>query len=389
MKRRNFIRALTVAAIAARTRPLWAAAVNRVVIVGAGIIGTSIGYHLARRGADVLILEKEKPGAGATGNSFAFINASRKKPRNYYDLNLFGIEGWRRLQIEIGSELQVQFGGAIEWSAPGDGTEKLLDSVHSYQQWGYPVHQIDEAKLRLIFPTASPGPVGAAAFYEEDAAVDPIQALNTLLSQARGLGATLQNPAEVTGLDIDGDRIKSIQTTRGKIEGDVFVFAAGAGTQALAKLAGVNIPLTSSTGVLAHTDPQQSLLSHVAIPPGFSIRQNADGRVVVSGGGEGLKEGVSPQDEAQSQLRAASGFFPQLKQASLERVTVGHRVLPKDGFPIVGFAEKYKNLYIAATHSGVTLAPILGQLASLEILDGATADLLAPYRPARFASSES
>ena len=71
---------------------------DRVVIVGAGIIGASIGYHLARRGARVTILEKQRPGAGATEKSFAWINANpSKQPRSYYELNLLGIAGWRRL----------------------------------------------------------------------------------------------------------------------------------------------------------------------------------------------------------------------------------------------------------------------------------------------------
>ena len=59
--------------------------------------------------------------------------------------------------------------------------------------------------------------------------------------------------------------------------------------------------------------------------------------------------------------------------------------MPKDEYPIVGFAAGCPNLYVAAMHSGVTLAPLVGQLAATEILDGATVDLLEPFRPSRFA----
>jgi glycine/D-amino acid oxidase-like deaminating enzyme len=69
---------------------------------------------------------------------------------------------------------------------------------------------------------------------------------------------------------------------------------------------------------------------------------------------------------------------------ALETVTVGHRVLPRDEHPIVGFTERCPNLYIAAMHSGITLSPLIGQVAAEEILDGVAVDLLAPYRPARF-----
>ena len=72
---------------------------DRVVIAGAGIIGASIAYHLAKRGANVTVLEKQRPGAGATEKSFAWINSFSKQPRSYYDLNLYGIAGWRRLSL--------------------------------------------------------------------------------------------------------------------------------------------------------------------------------------------------------------------------------------------------------------------------------------------------
>src|SRR5450631_2124374 len=75
---------------------------KRVVIAGGGIMGASIAWHLARRGAEVTLLEKQKPGAGATGDSFAWINSTySKQPQHYFKLNLAGIAAWRRLQKEM------------------------------------------------------------------------------------------------------------------------------------------------------------------------------------------------------------------------------------------------------------------------------------------------
>ena len=70
----------------------------------------------------------------------------------------------------------------------------------------------------------------------------------------------------------------------------------------------------------------------------------------------------------------------------MENVTIGQRVLPPDGFPIVGYLRGPRNLYVTATHSGVTLAPILGQYATQEILDGISLEPLSPYRPDRLGS---
>ena len=95
---------------------------NRIVVVGAGILGASIAYHLVKRGASVLIVEAVRPGAEATEKSFGWINATfSKRPRAYFDLNQLGLAGWRRLEIELGGELKVQWGGSVSW-APADST---------------------------------------------------------------------------------------------------------------------------------------------------------------------------------------------------------------------------------------------------------------------------
>ena len=87
---------------------------NRIVVVGAGIIGASIAYHLVKRGAKVVIVDAVRPGAGATEKSFGWINATfSKRPQAYFDLNQMGLAGWRRLQTELGGELKVQWGGSV------------------------------------------------------------------------------------------------------------------------------------------------------------------------------------------------------------------------------------------------------------------------------------
>jgi glycine/D-amino acid oxidase-like deaminating enzyme len=84
-------------------------------------------------------------------------------------------------------------------------------------------------------------------------------------------------------------------------------------------------------------------------------------------------------------LASASRYFPALKDAQLDFVTLGHRVLPKDGHSIVGASKTFPNAYVVATHSGMTLSPILGALAAAEVLDGVKVDLLESFRPERFA----
>src|SRR5580704_16922671 len=145
-----------------------------ITIVGAGIIGASIGYHLAKRGAKVTILEKQRPAAGATQNSFAWLNAF-KQPQSYYELNLLGVLGWRRLCVEMGKDLEVQWGGTVQWSPSGAPSTALGKSVEMYRKWGYPAHLIDESEISRLLPGVTPGPLGAALFSELEGTVDPVQ----------------------------------------------------------------------------------------------------------------------------------------------------------------------------------------------------------------------
>jgi glycine/D-amino acid oxidase-like deaminating enzyme len=331
------------------------------------------------------VLEKQRPGAGATEKSFAWINANySKQPRSYYELNLLGMAGWRRFGVEFGPDLLVQWGGGVQWFPSGPEADRLRAQVPRHEEWGYATHLIEPPEIARLLPAVDPGPVGAACFNEQEGTVDPMQALNAYLKNARQVGAVIEYPCEVTGISLSGSRARGVQTSRGPIEFDFLVLASGVDTPRLARMAEVNVPLKPSAGVLAHTAPFTRVLDRIAFAPVANIKQNPDGRIVTGVDfGDALVEDAS-REHGLKLLRNANQFVARLKDAKLETVTLGHRVLPQDGHPIVGFSERCANLYIAAMHSGITLSPLIGQIATAEILDGLQVDLLAPYRPARF-----
>ena len=116
------------------------------------------------------------------------------------------------------------------------------------------------------------------------------------------------------------------------------------------------------------------------------LRQCPDGRLMI---GEGDQESLAEDDSqahADDLLTRACRYLPGLAGAQAMPVPVGWRPMPLDGYPVLGFASEAPNLYVALTHSGVTLAPVISQLVALEICEGARADaVLGPYRPERFA----
>lgn len=390
MQRRHFVRltALGVGALATRSLRVWARAPQRIVVVGGGIMGASIAYHLAKRGAAVTLLEKTAPATGATANSFAWINAGSKRPRGYYELNHLGMAGWRRLQGELGpTTLVVQWGGTVQWQDAPDKAEAFRKGVLAQQAWGYNTHLIDAAEMRRLVPALEPGQVSAASFCEEEGTVDPVAATGRLIDAAKAHGAVVRHPAVVSGFDLDGATVRGVKVGSETIAADAVVVATGVDMPALGRTLGVDVPMEESPGLLAHTRPHARLVERVLVAPGATLKQLPNGEIVT-----GVDFGGSPSRDTspvmgRRLLEGASRFVPRLKEATLDRVTLGFRVLPADGQPIIGRVASRPNVYLAAMHSGITLSPAVGQLAALELLDQVDVEILRPYRLDRFSRS--
>ena len=359
---------------------------KHIVVAGAGIVGASIAYHLAKRGARVTLVDAGEP--GATANSFGWINSTfSKRPKTYFDLSFQAMMEWRRFASECGELLKVQFGGSVAWSATGPEGEDLAANVRAHQSWGYPVHVIDRAELGILLPSVQPGEFVTGCFCEPEAAVDPMAAIQALLESSRRFGVELRRTCRVAGLDLYQNRVSTIETGEGVIQADTFVLACGVDSPEVAGHARIRIPLKKSPGVLVHTTPQPRLLDRVILAPRVHCKQSFDGRIVAGGqvvAGVGTAITEADVRDADRILREVKRILPDLNNAAIEHVTLGYRVMPEDEYPIVGFVEACPNLYVAVMHSGVTLAPLIGRLAATEILDAVSIAALEPYRIERF-----
>ncbi len=361
----------------------------RVVVVGAGIVGSSIAYHLARRGAEVTIFDKRRPAAGATWDSFAWINASfNKQPRGYFELNRLGALGYQDLEEQL-DDLRVERGGSVQWFADDAGGDWLRDQVRSHRAWGYDTRLIDKHELAALEPELDPGPISAAAYSAEEGSVDPVAATEVLLDAAQEAGAVLEYPAEVTGVELTGGRLETIhvagEQTR-RQPADVLVIAAGGETPEVAAMTGARVPLVYSSGMLAHSAPIVHSLSRVALAPTAHIVQRADGTIVTGADFGGGPAGDASAGHGAALLAEAAKYLPALAEAGLDRLSVGRRSKPSGGLPAVGFAPSSPDVYLAVSHSAVTLAPVVGRMAAAEILDGLSFELLADFRPSRFST---
>ena len=375
---------------------------RHVVVIGAGIVGASIAWRIAVRGIRVTLMEKAEPGSGASSHSFAWINAGAKRPIGYHNLNRLSLEMWPRFAAALsddgdGAGIGLRWGGKVSWAAEASAAEDLASQVRQMQSWGYPTRLISAAELSELEPSLEVGTVAAAEYSENEGQVEPQLVVDACLRRLAEREAAICCGVEATGFALDGDgRVAAVETTSGGIECDAVVLAAGRDTTALAALAGVNVPQAESPGIVVRTTPMPPLLPNVPIvyaPPlseaqqEIHLRQCADGRMMI---GEGDQESLAEDDSrahADDLLARARRYLPGLAGAEALPVPVGWRPMPLDGYPAFGFADECANLYIALTHSGVTLAPALSQLAAQEICDGAAADaVLSRYRPDRFAT---
>jgi glycine/D-amino acid oxidase-like deaminating enzyme len=357
---------------------------DRIVVAGGGIIGANIAWALARRGANVTVVERTAPGSGATANSFAWINSTySKQPWPYFQLNRLGIEAWRQLDRDLPGKLPLRWGGSLEWYADPTRAARFRDEVKHHQAWGYPTEIVDDARLKTLEPKVSFGAVAAAGHATMEGHVDPVRVTELLLAEAATLGARVQHPCEVTGLDQPQGRLRAVKTTTGDIPADVLVVACGVDTPRVAKMAGLSVPLKESPGVLVHTAPLPACIDRVILAPAAHMKQKPDGRVVTGVGFGGTPSKDDSREGGEAFLKTAATVLPALRDAALEKVTLGWRPLPADEFPIVGLGTR-PDVYLAVMHSGVTMSPLMGRLAAIEILDGVKAEPLEPYRLARF-----
>jgi len=365
----------------------------KVTVVGAGIVGSAIAYSLARRGAAVTVIDKGRPGAGATSHSFAWINATAKHPVSYHNFNRLSLGMWDRFAKGLGVDVGLRWGGQLAWASTAVGAYELESRAVQLRAWGYPCQLLDAAHLAHIEPWPSPREVTAAIYCELDGMVEPTLAAQACIQAAVKLGAAAKLETQVT--DVMNNSSSATVVAGGEtIDADVVVLAGGVDNTVLAAMAGITIPQEESPGVVIRTGPiAQPLLSNVSVlyapslepgRPEIHLRQCLDGSAMI---GEGSQESLAKDDtqaHADELLARAAEYVPALKGAAAIPVPVGYRPMPLDGFPVVGFSPKAPNVYLALTHSGVTLAPLMAQLATMEIMDAAQVDLLSNYRPSRF-----
>lgn len=351
----------------------------QIVVVGAGIVGASIAWHLTARGAAVTVLEAGAAGGAATAASFAWINATAGNPEPYFRLRLRSMAEWRRLHAEVPA-LPLSWCGGLCWDLERAALEAY---AREHGGWGYGVRRVDRAAAARIEPALA-DPPEFALHVAEEGAVEPAPAAVALLDDAVARGARLVPRCEVRGLVESKGRIAGVATGDGPIAADEVVLAAGAATPALAATAGVAVALATPPGLLVHSRPHARLLNGLVMMPELHMRQTIDGRIVSAADFGGMDPGADAAATVRAVFAATRAKLKGAARLVLDFHTIGLRPTPADEFPIAGRAPGRPGLYVAVMHSGVTLAPAIGLFAAEELLEGRRDPLLARYGMERF-----
>lgn len=368
----------------------------RVAVIGAGVVGASVAYQLARRGVEVTVFDRHGPGVGTSSTTFGWINSHSKRPDAYHRLNVAGCEEHRRFAELDHPAARAYFRtGNVEWAADGAGAERLAARTAALDALGYPTQWLDPAQLRAIEPDVRlPEGVDRIAFFPLEGYVLPTALLAQLLGAACDHGAQVRFPIDVRAITPAAAGV-TVTTSEESAEFDRVVCCTGRWTAELAASAGVRVPMVDpgepggkAVGFLAYTAPAPVRLRRVLTTPGLSVRPDGGGRLVLQS--LDLDADADPALPPAPDSATARTFEARLRRllarcdaVPIVAVRVGQRSMPADGLPVVGFGDPDRRVYLAATHSGMTLGPLLGRLAADELVDDNAASLLADFRPGR------
>ncbi|MGE5175616.1 MAG: NAD(P)/FAD-dependent oxidoreductase [Hyphomicrobiales bacterium] len=370
-----------------------------VVIIGGGVVGASVAYHLAAAGvADVIVLDRgAEPGAGSSGRATGGFRAQFSTAMNVR-LSLLARERLRRFEEETGVDPGFEPVGYL-WLARDEAALAALAAARAVQhaEGLTEARAVTPEEIAALNPAVRLDGIVGGAFCPTDGTVRPLDLLHGYRAAATKLGARFRYGQEVTGLVRGGDgRITSILAGRQRYAAERVVNAAGPWAAAVARWAGVTLPVAPLKRQIAVTRPFEGLPPTmpmtIFLEDGFHLRVR-DGRVLLLWPTD--PDGASPFDTT-----VDPGWVSAVFAKARERIPVlgGARVdealcaaglyeMSPDRHAILGVAPGCPNLYLANGSSGhgVMHAPALGLLLAEILKDGRASTLdVTPLRPTRF-----
>ncbi len=374
-----------------------------VVVIGGGVIGTSVAYHLARRKAAVVLVERGDLSAGTSGACDGVVFLQSKKPGIHLELAMESRKrfAWLRDALPLPVEYR-ECGGMVVIQNEAEA-RVMAKYTRDQRRIGLDVNLLDARQALELEPELSPAIAGATCS-SMDGQVNPIALTQALGIGARRLGARLMTRTTVTGICRRGGRVAGVETDRGPVSGDAVVNAAGVWAAGIGAMAGLTIPIRPRRGQILVTQAVPRLISRCLISAryiaakydpqlagqggeGVSMEQTDSGNLLLGSTREFVGENRQTTIEGMRRIaRGSCALIPALERIHVIRSFAGLRPYTPDGMPILGPVAGLCGFFMAAGHEGdgIALSPITGHLIAQRIVEGRSDISLDPFRLERF-----
>ncbi|MBO2460758.1 NAD(P)/FAD-dependent oxidoreductase [Actinomadura violacea] len=278
-----------------------------VVVIGGGVMGTSIAFHLAEAGVRVVLAERDGLGSGSTCKAAGGVRAQFSDEVNIR-LGARSLEAFARFGERPGQEIDLHRVGYLFLLSRPEDVAAFEEGVALQNSLGVPSRMVSAEEARRLSPLIETGGLLAAAFSPDDGHCTPESVVLGYATAARRHGATLLTHCEVLGIDTGGGEVRAVETSRGRIAASAVVCAAGAWSAKVGAMAGVSLPVEPLRRQIAFTGPMPDLPRPVPMTIDFTTS------FYFHGEGEGLMLGMSDPDER-------PGFLLDRTDAWLPRLT--------------------------------------------------------------------
>jgi 4-methylaminobutanoate oxidase (formaldehyde-forming) len=361
----------------------------RVVIIGGGVIGCSIAYHLAKLGwRDVVLLERKQLTSGTTWHAAGLLTTLRDT-ETQTKLAKYTQDLYRLLEAETGQATGLIDCGSIQLAMTPDKAEEMRRGFHMAAGFGVEAYEITPTEVRALWPLADVSDLVAAFHFPNDARVNPTDVTQALAKGARQGGVRILENTKVTGITQAHGRVTGVRTAAGDIEAEYVVNCAGMWARSVGRMAGVNVPLQAAEHYYLISEPVAGV--HPKLPilrdPGRSayIREEA-GKLMVGlfersarpWGLDGIPEDFSfgdippDWDRMYPHIERAMRRVPCLLETGIKLLFCGPESFTPDHNYLMGEAPDVRNFFVAAGFNslGILSGGGVGYVMAQWIVDG-------------------
>jgi 4-methylaminobutanoate oxidase (formaldehyde-forming) len=361
----------------------------RVVVIGGGVIGTSVAYHLAHLGQDVVLLERDRITSGTTWHAAGLMVCFGSTSETSTELRKYTRDLYTGLEAETGQSTGFKPVGFIELATDADRLEEYRRVSAFNRLCGVDVHEISAREVADLFPLARTDDVLAGFYVAEDGRANPVDATMALAKGARMAGASVIEGVPVTDVLTARGAVTGVRTPYGDIEAEYVVNCAGMWARQLGAKSGVSIPLQAAEHYYLITEPLDGVDGSLPVledPANFGyFREEGGGLMLglfetvcapwnVAGIPEDFSFGELPPDwdRMTPYLEAAMSRIPISMEAGVRKFFCGPESFTPDLAPIVGEAPELRNYFVAAglNSIGILTGGGLGRAMAHWIVEG-------------------